>query len=68
MHICKDSLSASILSLQGESLSGEAPDTLLIPRNNKINKTPNTSIIREKPIKEPVNPRKRAKENTFTDV
>ena len=35
---------------------------------NKIKKNPDTLIIRKQPIQEPVNPRKRAKENTLTDI
>ena len=54
--------------LQGESLSSETPDTLCIPCKNKRKKTPDTSIIRKQPIQEPVNPRKRAKEITLTDI
>ena len=52
----------------GENLSSVSPDTLRIPRWNKIKKNSDTSIIRQQPSKEPVNPRKRAKENTLTDV
>ena len=53
----------SVFSLSGleESLSGETPDTLLIPLKNKVKKTPDTLIIRKKPIKEPVNPRENGK-------
>ena len=41
---------------------------LRISRKNKINKTPDTLIIKKEPILEPVNPRKMAKEDTITDV
>ena len=51
-----------------ESLSSVTPDFFCIPCRNKIKKTLGTSIIRIKSIKEPVNPRKRAKENTLTGV
>ena len=54
--------------LYGDDLSGITPDILCIPCKNKINKYPDTLIIRKQPIQEPVNPRKRAKENTLTDV
>ena len=53
---------------QGEILSSETPDTLRIPRKNKRKKNPDTSVIRKQPIQEPVNPRKREKYNTLTDV
>ena len=56
------------MSGQVESLSSETPYTLCIPSKNKIDKTTDTPIIRKHPIQEPVNPRKRAKENTLTDV
>ena len=49
-------------------LSSETPDTLRITHKNKIKKAPYTQIIRKQHIKEPVNPRKRAKENTLTYV
>ena len=52
----------------GEILSSETPDTLIIPCKNKIKKTPETPIIRTQPIQEPVNPRKREKENTWNDL
>ena len=54
------------MSGQGKSLSSETPDTICILRNNKRKKNPDTSIYGEKPIQEPVNPIKRAKENTST--
>ena len=44
------------------------PDIFHISRMNKRKKNPETMIIRKQPIKEPVNPMKRAKENTLTDV
>ena len=53
---------------QGESLSSVTPDILHIPCKNKINKTPDTLIIKKEHIQEPVNPRKRSKDNTLTDV
>ena len=34
----------------------------------KKKKTPDTSMIRQQPSKEPENPRKRTNENTLTDV
>ena len=55
------------MSGQGDSVSSVSPDILRIPCRNKRRKNSDTSIIRKKPIKEPVNPRKRAKENTLTD-
>ena len=64
----KDNLSVSGLSEQWERLSIETPDTLHINRNNKRRKPPETSIIIKQPIQEPVNPRKRSKENNLTDV
>ena len=56
------------MSVNGESLSSVTQDILCIPCKNKINKTPDTSIIRKEPIQEPVNPRKRAIGITLTDV
>ena len=50
IDICKDNLSVSILSGHGESLSSVTPDTLCIPRKNKINEITDTSIIRKQPI------------------
>ena len=61
-------LSVSVLSGQGEILSSVSPDIIFIIRNNKRKKYPDTSIIRKQPIKEPVNPRKKKKENNLTDV
>ena len=56
------------MSGHGEFLSSVTPDIIRIPRNNKRKKTPDTSIIRKRPIKEPVNPSKRAKDITLTYV
>ena len=58
----------SDLSGQGEYLAGITPYTISIPCKNKRRKTPDTSIIRKEPIREPVNPRKREKEDIITDV
>ena len=62
IDIHRDNLSVSVLSGQAESLSIASPYILCIPFKNNIKKTPDTSIIRKKTIKEPFNPRKRAKE------
>ena len=51
-----------------ETLSSVTPDQQSISRKNKRKKTSDTSIIRKKPIQEPVKTRKRAKEITLTDV
>ena len=56
------------MSGYGENLSSVTPDTLCIPRKNKIRKNPDTLIIIKQPIKEPVNSSKREKEITLTDV
>ena len=56
------------MSGQGDDLESVTPDNLCIPRKNKRKKNTDTSIIRKKPIQEPVNPRKKAKENNLTDV
>ena len=56
------------MSGQGDDLLGITPDILLIPRKNKIKKNPYTSSNRKEHIQEPVKPRKRAKEDTLTDV
>ena len=61
IDIWKENLSVSVLSGHGESLSSVTPDTLCIPRKNKRKKNPDTLIIRKQPIKEPVNPTKRAR-------
>ena len=37
IDICKDNLSASVLSGNGETLSSVTPDQQHIPRKNKIN-------------------------------
>ena len=52
----------------GESLSRITPDQQLITHKNKRKITPDTSIIRKQHIQEPVNPKKREKEDTITDV
>ena len=54
--------------IEKPSHSSETPNTLRIPRKNKRKKTPDTSIIRKQHIQEPVNPKKREKEDTITDV
>ena len=56
------------MSGQGEYLAGITPYTISIPCKNKRRKTPDTLIIRKEPIREPVNPRKREKEDIITDV
>ena len=61
IDIHRDNLSISVLSGQGKSLSSVSPDIICIPCKNKRKKTPDTSIIRTQPIKEPANPRKSAK-------
>ena len=53
VHIHKDNLSASVLYVQGESLSSETPDTPCITRKNKRKKTPDTLIIIKQPIQAP---------------
>ena len=61
-------MSVYCLSGQGKSLSSETTETLCIHQNNKRKKTPDTQNFRKHHIQEQVNPRKRAKENTLTDV
>ena len=56
------------MSGHGEILPSVTPDTLRIPWNNKRKNTSDISIITKKPIKEPVEPSKRAEEITLTDV
>ena len=56
------------LSGQGESLTSVTPDNICIPSNNKINKNPDTPVIRKERIGDTVNPRTRAKWDTVTDV
>ena len=51
-----------------EILSSVTSDQQRIPRKNKINKTSDTSVIRKEPIQEPVNPKKRAKDDTITNI
>ena len=61
IDIVRDNKDISDLSLPGDDLAGITPDILCIPRKNKINKTPDTFIIRKQPIQEPFNPNKREK-------
>ena len=68
MQIVKDNKDLSGLSLPGDDLAGITPDILCIPRKNKRRITPDTLIIRKQPIQEPVNPQKKTKEDTLTDV
>ena len=56
------------MSRQGDYLASTTPDNLSIPRKNKRKKPLDTSVIRKETIREPVNPRKRTKEDTVTDV
>ena len=52
----------------GESLSSVTPDQQRIPCKNKRKKTSDSLIMIKHPIQEPVNPRKKAKEDTITDI
>ena len=56
------------MSGQGEILASVTLDHICIPRKNKRKKTPDTSVIRRETIGDTVNPRKRGKEDTVTDV
>ena len=56
------------MSGQGESVSSKTPDIICTHRKNNKKKTPETLIIRKQHIQEPVDPRKRLKENNLTDV
>ena len=56
------------MSEHGESLSIVTPDQQHIPFNNKRKKTSDTSITGKESIKETVNPSKRAKEDSISDV
>ena len=58
----------SDLSLQVYYLAVIIPDIIRIPRKNKIKTTPDTLIIIKEPIREPGNPRKKAKEDNIIDV
>ena len=68
MYILKDNKHVYDLSGQGDVLAGITQDNLRIPHKNKINKTPDISAIQKEPILEQVNPRKKAKQDTITDV
>ena len=68
INIYKDNLSVSGLFEQVEILSSETPDTICITRRNKRKKNAGTYVDRKQPIQELVNPKKRAKENTLTDL
>ena len=68
IDIHKDNGNVSLLSEQGDDLASVTPDNLCIPRKNKRKKITKTSFILKEPIGEPVNPRKRTKEDTVTDV
>ena len=56
------------MSVQGDDLASTSPDNLRITCKNKRKKTPDTSVIRKEPIVVPVNPSKKSKEDTITDV
>ena len=56
------------MSEHGKSLSSVTPYQQCITRKNKIQKTSDTLITRKELIQEPVNPRKRAKEDTIPYV
>ena len=64
----KENFSVYVLSGQGESLSSVSPYIICNTRKTKRKKTPNTLMIRKQPIQEPVNPKKREKHDTITDV
>ena len=68
IDVFKDNLNVSVLSRQGEISSSVTPYQQRIPCKNKRNKTPDTSIIRKEHIQEPLNPSKRTKEISLTDV
>ena len=68
IYINRDNENVSILSGKGDGLASVTSDNICITRNNKRKKNPDTSFIRKEPIGEPFNPRKRAKEDTVTDV
>ena len=61
-------MSIYIFSGHRESLASVKPDQQRIPRKNKRNKTPDIFIMRKETLQEPVNPSKRSKEYTITDV
>ena len=56
IDIWKNNSSLYVLSGHGWILSSVTPDQQHIPRNNKINKTSDTLIMRKYPIQKPVNP------------
>ena len=56
------------MSGHGESLLSVTPDQQRITCNNNKNKTSDTLIMRKETIQEPVNPSKRAQEDTIPDV
>ena len=68
IDIVGDNKDLSDLSLYGDDLKGITPDILCIPCKNKRKIIPDTSIIRKQPIQEPVNPSKRAIQDTITYV
>ena len=56
------------MSGKGYDLQSVTPDNLCIPRKIKENKTSDSLVIRKKYIGDTVNPRKRSKDDTVTDV
>ena len=46
------------MSRQGESLASVTRDNIRIPRKNKRKETPDSLVIRKKPIEDIFNPRK----------
>ena len=51
----------------GESLSSVTPDQQLISRKNRINKTPDSSVLRKDPIGYTVKHRKISQEDNVID-
>ena len=56
------------MSGQREILESVTPDHICIPRNNKTNKTPASSVLRNELIGDTVNPRKISQESNVIDI
>ena len=63
-----DNLSLSDMYVHGEILSVVASDQQRIPCKNKREKSSDALVFTKETIQEPFDPRKRAKEDTITDV
>ena len=59
IDILKDNENVSLLSVQGDDLNILTIDNICITHKNKRKENPDTSVIRNEPFVEPLNPSKR---------